>query len=252
MKNEEIIILLLIAVVLYLIYNKTNYENFNITENSDNYKDISEYWKSRLYKVSNVPNFLQAFGLKNLSKDLEFAKEQKDNDNNWKLFTNTDLVENEGLAALLSADKLDEIRMYDYSKEENLRVTGFKKPSAVIGIMTPTRMVPSGQWLKSFIWIGSSRWMENTNAKKVILWANHKQKNIDIKLDKNGLVEDAIKIFEFEVGQKETLLTSKEYFIDNYKSKNHPPYTTYYFQIINNWGNPDTVKVGGLILNYEI
>jgi hypothetical protein len=250
MKNEEIIILLLIALVLYLIYNKQNYENFNITENSDNNKNISEYWKLRGYKVSTVPNFLKAFGLKDLSKNLEFAKEQKDNKENWKLFTDTDLIKNEGLASLLSVDKLDEIRMYDYS-EENIRVTGFKKPSAVIGIMTPTRIVPSGQWLKSFIWIGSSRWMENTNAKKVILWANHKD-NIDIKLNKDGLIDDAIKIFEFEVGQKETLLTSKEYFIDNYKSKNYPPYTTYYFQIINNWGNPYTVKVGGLILNYEI
>jgi hypothetical protein len=247
MKNEEIIILLLIALVIYLIYNKTEYENFNITENSDINKEISEDLKLKGYKLIKVPNFFQVFGLNNLSRNFEFPG---DNDNNWKLFTNTDLIENEGLASLISFDKFDEIPMYDTSGK-HIRVTGFKKPSAVIGIMTPTKIAPSGQWLKSFIWIGSSNWIQNTNAKKVILWANHKN-NIDIKLNKNGLIDDAIKIYEFEVGQKDTLLTGKEYFIDNYKSKNHPPYTTYYFQIINNWGNPNIVKVGGLILNYEI
>jgi len=245
MKNEQIIILLLIALVIYLLYNKTEYENFNMNENSNNNKDISEYWKLRGYNLLKVPNFFEVFGLNNLSKNFEFV-----GDNNWKLFTNTDLIKDEGLASLLSSNNFDDIRMYDPSGK-NLRVTGFKKPSAVIGIMTPTKIAPSGQWLKSFIWIGTSNWIENTNAKKVILWANHKN-NIDIKLNKNGLIDDAIKIYEFEVGQKDTLLTGKEYFIDNYKSKNHPPFTTYYFQIINNWGNPNTVKVGGLILNYEI
>jgi len=245
MKNEQIIILLLTALVIYLLYNKTEYENFDMNENSNNNKDISEYWKLRGYNLLKVPNFFEVFGLNNLSKNFEFA-----GDNNWKLFTNTDLIKDEGLASLLSSNNFDDIRMYDPSGK-NLRVTGFKKPSAVIGIMTPTKIAPSGQWLKSFIWIGTSNWIENTNAKKVILWANHKN-NIDIKLNKNGLIDDAIKIYEFEVGQKDTLLTGKEYFIDNYKSKNHPPFTTYYFQIINNWGNPNTVKVGGLILNYEI
>jgi hypothetical protein len=245
MKNEQIIILLLIALIIYLIYNKKEYENFNITKNSDNNIDINEYWKLRGYNLLKIPNFFEVFGLKNLSKNFEFM-----GDNNWKLFTNTDLIKDEGLASLISTDKFDDIRMYDPSGK-NIRVTGFKKPSAVIGIMTPTKITPSGQWLKSFIWIGSSNWIENTNAKKVILWANHKN-NIDIKLNKDGLIDDAIKIYEFEVGQQDTLLTGKEYFINNYKSKNHPPYTTYYFQIINNWGNPNTVKVGGLILNYEI
>jgi hypothetical protein len=83
------------------------------------------------------------------------------------------------------------------------------------------------------------------------VWANHSN-NTNIKLDKNGFLEDAVKLFEFEVGQTETLLTSKEYHINNYKSEYRPPYTTYYFQIMNNWGNPDSVEVGGIILNYEI
>jgi len=246
MKNEEIIILLLIAFVLFLINNQNNNEHFNtiIKSNTDS-EDISKFWKLRGFKLQKVPNFFEVFGLSNLSKNLEFIGE-----NNWKLFTNTDLIKDEGLASLISSDKIEDIRFYDPSGKK-VRVTGFKKPSAILGIITPTKILPSGQWLKSFTWIGSSNYRENTNAKNVIVWANHKN-NIDIKLNKDGFVDDAVKIFEFEVGQNETLLTSKEYFIENYKSENHPPFTTYYFQIINNWGNPNNVKVGGLILNYEI
>ena len=246
MKNEEIIILLLIAFVLFLINNQNNNEHFNIIIKSNtNSEEISKFWKIRGYKLIKVPNFFEIFGLSNLSKNFEFMRE-----NNWKLFTNTDLIKDEGLASLISSDKIEDIRFYDLSGKK-LRVTGFKKPSAIIGITTPTKILPSGQWLKSFTWIGSSNYKENTNAKNVIVWANHKN-NIDIKLNKDGLIDDAVKLFEFEVGQNETLLGGKEYFIENYKSENHPPFTTYYFQIINNWGNPNTVKVGGLILNYEI
>jgi hypothetical protein len=242
MEQKEIILLLLILLVIYLIYNKNNNENFSITIKSNSKsEEISEYWKSRNYKVQKVPNFFERFGLSDLNKNLVFTKE-----NNWKLFTNTNLIEDEGLASLISSDNPP---FYDIKDKK--RVTGFKKTSAVIGIMTPTTTTnPPGQWLKSFIWIGANT-DANVNAKKVIIWANHNT-NTDIKLDKDGLVDDAIKIFEFEVGQNETLAGGKKYFIENYKSMNHPPFTTYYFQILNNWGNPNTVKVGGLILEYEI
>lgn len=253
MENYLILLALIILVIFFIskldvfVSQDKKRENFNITinSNSDKNKEISEYWQKEGYKLLKVPNFFEVFGLDNLSKILEI-----NTDNNWKLFTDTDLVKNKGLGAILSGNKLEDINFYDV-KEENVRTTGFKKPTAVIGIMSPTKITPSGQWLKSFTWIGSSKYRDNTNAKKVIVWANHSN-NTYIKLDKNGFLEDAIKLFEFEVGQTETLLTSKEYHIDNYKSNNHPPFTTYYFQIMNNWGNPDSVEVGGLILNYEI
>ena len=169
MKNEEIIIILLIAFVLFLINNQNNNEHFNIIIKSNtNSEEISKFWKIRGYKLIKVPNFFEIFGLSNLSKNFEFMRE-----NNWKLFTNTDLIKDEGLASLISSDKIEDIRFYDLSGKK-LRVTGFKKPSAIIGITTPTKILPSGQWLKSFTWIGSSNYKENTNAKNVIVWANHK------------------------------------------------------------------------------
>ena len=166
--------------------------------------------------------------------------------NNWKLFTNTKPLEGEGLASLICSTNPP-----FYNFDDKIRLTGFSKKSTVIGLMTPSKISPSGQWLKGFEWYGVSRLGEDKNAKDVIVWANHK-KSTDIKLNSEGLVDDAVKLLQFHVPQEASLAGSIFFNINDYKTFNHPPFTTYYFQILNNWGNPDTVKVSSIVPYFEI
>jgi hypothetical protein len=239
-KNELIILLLGIILLIFLITTNKK-ENFEIkiapiTKN----EEISIFWQLRGYTVKEVPNFYQIFGSNNLSKYLEFPGKD-----NWKLFTNTPLNAYEGLASLLRTDSPK-----TFNDDNKPILTGFiRSTNVIIGIMTPTNNPPSGQWLKSIKWLRVND--VNKNARNVIIWANHKN-TTDITLNNNGLLADAIKIHEVEIPND--LSSDLVYNIDinNYKSSNNSPFTTYYFQILDNWGDPYTVQINCLILNYEI
>ena len=242
MTNNELIILLLgIIIFIFLIINNKK-ENFEIkvapiTKN----EEISIFWQIRGYTVKEVPNFYKNFGSDDLSKYFEYP----DIENNWKLFTNTPLNAYEGLASLLRSDFI-----IPYNNDNRPILTGFIRSSnVIIGIMVPTNKSPSGQWLKSIQWLRVND--KNKNARNVIIWANHKN-TTDIKLNDNGRIADAIEIHKVEIPNDLSSDLVYNINIDNYKSSNHPPFTTYYFQILDNWGDPYTVKINRLILNYEI
>ena len=238
MKTKELILILFIFIfifILIVLFLSRNCEQFDQTNNIESIPNIRS--------TIHVPNFYDVFGYKTLTKMFEFPGEY-----NWKLFTNTDLVPNEGLPSLLCSDNP---LFYNINSNMIIRLVGFKKPSAIIGIMTPTNIPSSGQWLKSFDWYGVSNVGKEKNAKKVVIWANHKN-NIEIKLNKDNIIEDAVKVFEFEVPFEASLTGPIRFNIDNYKLYNHSPFTTYYFQIVDNWGDPNTVKVGCIIPYYEI
>lgn len=240
MKDEFIILLLGIIVIIFLITTTKN-ENFEvsvkpITKN----EEISVFWQIRGYTVKEVPNFYEIFGSNDLSRYFQFP-----GNNNWKLFTNTPLNAYEGLASLLRSDSPK-----TYNNDNRPILTSFiRSNNVIIGIMTPTNISPSGQWLKSIKW---DRVIDiNKNARNVIIWANHKN-TTDIKLNDNGTIADAIKIHEVQISNDLSLGTVFNINIDNYKSINNTPFTTYYIQILDNWGDPYTVKINNLILNYEI
>jgi hypothetical protein len=240
MIDEFIILLLGIIVIIFLITTSKN-ENFEvsvkpITKN----EEISVFWQIRGYTVKEVPNFYEIFGSNDLSRYFQFP-----GNNNWKLFTNTPLNAYEGLASLLRSDSPK-----TYNNDNRPILTSFiRSNNVIIGIMTPTNISPSGQWLKSIKW---DRVIDiNKNAKNVIIWANHKN-TTDIKLNDNGTIADAIKIHEVQISNDLSLGTVFNINIDNYKSINNTPFTTYYIQILDNWGDPYTVKINNLILNYEI
>jgi hypothetical protein len=240
MINDELIILLLCIIIIIFFTNKKR-ENFEIkvapiTKN----EEISVFWQLRGYTVKEVPNFYQIFGSNNLSKYFEFPGKD-----NWKLFTNTPLNAYEGLASLLRTDSPK-----TYNDDNKPILTGFIRSTNVIfGIMTPTNISPSGQWLKSIKWERVND--VNKNARNVIIWANHKN-TTDITLNNNCTIANAIKIHKFEISNDFTSGPVFNIDIANYKSINNTPFTTYYFQILDNWGDPYTVKINNLILNYEI
>jgi hypothetical protein len=234
MEIEDVIILLLSILIVFLIIRKKN-ENFELMDS-----DLTT-WQLQGYKLMNIPNFYEIFGSNNLDTTFEFPGK-----NNWKLFTNTKSLEQEGLASLISTNNPP-----FYNFDDNIRLTGFSKTSAVIGLMTPTKISPSGQWLKGFEWYGVSRLGEDKNAKDIIVWANHKT-STDIKLNNEGLIEDAVKLLQVQIPIDASLSGSIYFEISDYKSFNHPPFTTFYFQILNNWGNNDTVKVGAIVPYFEI
>jgi len=241
MTNEEFIILIFVILIIFFLINTNKNENFEIkvapiTKN----EEISVFWQLRGYTVNEVPNFYEIFGSNDLSKYFQFP-----GNNNWKLFTDTPLFTNEGLASLLRSDSPK-----TYNNENRPILTGFiRSKNIIIGIMTPTNISPSGQWLKSIKWERVND--KDKNAKNVIIWANHKN-TANIKLNDNGTIADAIKIYEVEIPNDLSLGLVYNINIANYKSINNTPFTTYYLQILDNWGDPYTVKINNLILNYEI
>jgi hypothetical protein len=239
---EDVIILLLTLFIIILLIPKKN-QNSELLKKNENFESLNtdSKWIAEGYKLLPFPNFYQIFGSNDLSRTLEFPGNY-----NWKLFTNTTLLEKEGLASLISTTNPP-----FYNFDDTIRLTGFSKPSAVIGLMTPTKISPSGLWLKSFDWYGVSKFGEDKNAKDVIIWANHKN-STDIKLNNQNLIEDAVKLFEFQVPSDASLNGPKKFNIPNYNKNNHPPFTTFYFQILNNWGNGDTVKVGAIVPYFDI
>lgn len=256
MNVEDFIILLLSFLIIFLIIknksekfetmnNSGNNSGNNTSNNTGNNTDNKEILSTNLdllgYKLMPVPNFYEIFGSNKLDTVFEFP-----GNNNWKLFTNTKPLEYEGLASLISSTNPP-----FYNFDDKIRLTGFSKKSTVIGLMTPSKISPSGQWLKGFEWYGVSRLGEDKNAKDVIVWANHK-KSTDIKLNSEGLVDDAVKLLQFHVPQEASLAGSIFFNINDYKTFNHPPFTTYYFQILNNWGNKENVKVNSIVPYFEI
>ncbi len=241
MSNNELIILLLGVIILIFLLTNTKKENFeiNVAPITKN-EEISIFWQLRGYTVKEVPNFFEIFGSNDLSKYFQFP-----GNNNWKLFTNTPLNAYEGLASLLRSNSPK-----TYNNDNRPILTSFiRSTNVIIGIMTPTNISPSGQWLKSIQWQRVSD--INQNAKNVIIWANHKN-TTDIKLNDNGTIADAIQIQKVEIPNDLNSGLVYNINIDNYKSINNTPFTTYYFQILDNWGDPYTVKINNLILNYEI
>jgi len=249
---EDVIILLLSVLIIILLFSLKKNENFETVNHNENFETVNhnenfetvnndKNWLAEGYKLLPYPNFYQVFGSNDLNRTLEFPGNY-----NWKLFTNTRLLEKEGLACLISTNNPP-----FYNFDDTIRLTGFSKPSAVIGLMTPTNITPTGQWLKGFEWYGVSKFGEDKNAKNVIVWANHK-KSTDIKLNNENLVDDAIKLFEFELPSDASLSGPKIFTIPTYNRNNNPPFTTYYFQILNNWGNSYYVKVGGIVPYFEI
>jgi hypothetical protein len=230
---EYVIILLLSIFIIILLIQKKN-ENFELLDNDTK-------WILEGYKLMPFPNFYEVFGSNDLSKTFEFP-----GNNNWKLFTNTKLFEKEGLASLISTTNPP-----FYNFDDNIRLTGFYDTSAVIGLMTPNKILPSGQWLKGFNWYGASRFGEDKNAKDVIVWANHK-KSTDIKLNNQNIIEDAIQLLKFQVPKDANLVGPIYFTIPNYQTNNNPPFTTYYFQILNNWGDTNTVKIGAIVPYFNI
>ena len=246
MEIENVIILLLSILIIVFLIQKKN-ENFELSEPQTQPQTQPQPQPQKItnwildgYKLVPIPNFYEIFGSNNLNTTFEFPGK-----NNWKLFTNTKLLEKEGLASLISTTNPP-----FYNFDDNIRLTGFSKPSTVIGLMTPSNIIPSGQWLKGFEWYGVSRFGVDKNAKDIIIWGNHK-KSTDIKLNKEGLIEDAIKLVSLQIPQESSLSGSIYFNIPFYKNLNHPPFTTYYFQILINWGNPYTVKVGAIVPYFE-
>lgn len=241
MSNNELIILLLGVIILIFLLTNTKKENFEIkiapiTKN----EEISIFWQIRGYTVKEVPNFYEIFGSNDLSKYFQFP-----GNNNWKLFTNTPLFTFEGLASLLRSDSPKA-----FNNENRPILTGFiRSTNVIIGIMTPTNLTPSGQWLKSIKWQRVDD--KNKNARNIIIWANHKN-TTDIKLNDNDTLADAIQIHKVEIPNDLSSGLVYDINIENYKSINNTPFTTYYIQILDNWGDPYTVKINNLILNYEI
>jgi hypothetical protein len=240
MDIEDFIILILIVLILLSILHNKN-ENFETLDSLNTNTDILSKWKLEGYKLLSFPNFYEVFGSNNLNKSFEFPGL-----NNWKLFTNTNLIEKEGLASLISTTNPP-----FYNFDENIRLTGFSNTKSIIGLMTPTKQKPSGLWLKGFEWYGVSNIGEDKNAREVIVWANHKQ-TTDIKINNQGLIEDAVKLLQFEVPINASLGGSIYFDIEQYNNFNHPPFTTFYFQILNNWGNKETVKVGAIVPYFDL
>lgn len=233
MEIEDVIILLLTIFIIILLLSKKN-ENFQTLNNELGLL-------GERYKLMPFPNFYQVFSQNDLSRTLEFP-----GDYNWKLFTDKKLIPKEGLAALISTENPP-----FYNFDQSIRYTGFYGTSVVIGLMTPTKLSPTGQWLIAFEWYGASNFGEDLNAKDIIVWANHK-KTTDISLNSQNLIDDAIKLYEFQLPKERSLLGPKKYQIPAYRRDNHPPFTTYYFQILNNWGNKDYIKVGAIVPYFEI
>jgi hypothetical protein len=240
MTNNELIILLLGVIILIFLITTNKNENFEKVAPITKNEEISVFWQLRGYTVREVPNFYKIFGSNDLSKYFEYPGNE-----NWKLFTNTPLFTNESLASLLRSNSPK-----TYNDDNRPILTGFiRSTNIIIGIMTPTNITPSGQWLKSIKWERVND--VSKNAKNVIIWANQKN-TTDIKLNNNGTLADAIKIHEFEIPNDFTSGPVFNIDIANYKSINNTPFTTYYLQILDNWGDPYTVKINNLILNYEI
>jgi hypothetical protein len=237
MDIEDFIILILIFLILLLIIQNKN-ENFETLNTNTN---LLSNWILEGYKLLSFPNFYEVFGSNDLNKTFEFPGL-----NNWKLFTNTNLVDKEGLASLISTKNPP-----FYNFNDDIRLTGFNNTKAIIGLMTPTKQKPSGLWLKGFEWYGVSNIGEDKNARDVIVWANHKE-TTDIKINNQGLIEDAVKLLQFEVPISASLGGSIYFDIAQYNNFNHPPFTTFYFQILNNWGNKETVKVGAIVPHFNL
>jgi hypothetical protein len=233
MEIEDIIILLICAFIIILLIPKKKNENFKSIENNE----INTEGR----KLIPFPNFYEVFGSNNLNTTFEFP-----GTNNWKLFTNTPTLPDEGLPSLIST-----LNPTFYNFDDKIRLTGFSKNSAVIGLMTPTKIANSGQWMKSFDWGGVSNVGSSKNAKNVVLWGNHK-KTTDININKDGKIDDAIEIFRFSVPEYASLGGTLNFKIKNYNSFDNLPFTTYYFQILDNWGDADTVKVNCIIPYFEI
>ena len=247
MTNDEFIILLLVIIIIVFLIATNKKENFEIkiapmTKN----EEISIFWQLRGYKVKQVPNFYDKFGSNKLNKYFEFPDEK----NNWKLFTNTPLNAYEGLASLLRSDY-----PIPFNDDNRPILTGFIRSSnVIIGIMAPTNTSPPnnsppGQWLKSIQWQRVDD--KNKNARNVILWANHKT-TPDIKVYNDGKIADALIVDKFEIPYDISSGISYNININNYKTNTNTPFITYYIQILDNWGDPYTVQINNLILNYEI
>jgi hypothetical protein len=257
MEIEDIIILILTILIIFFIFDRKR-ENFESESGS-----VIKESELEGFKLMRVPNFYEVFGSINLNKTFEFPGV-----NNWKLFTNTKLIENEGLASLICSDNPPFYNIYDkFPQDKNIRMTGFSirnnnnknfETSVVIGIMTPIFDKPynSGQWLKGFEWFGYSKLDDDKkNARDIVIWANRNQ-STNIEFNDAGEIKGADKLLEITIPQQATSTGPISFIIDNYnytkRKKEISPYTTYYFQILNNWDDPNTVKVSAIVPHFEI
>jgi len=272
MEIEDIIILILTIIIIFFIFDRKR-ENFESEsspspslvnkESESSPSPVIKELELEGYKLMPVPNFYEVFGSTDTSKSFTFYGY-----NNWKLFTNTTLIENKGLASLICSDNPPFYNIFDKPPyDKNIRMTGFSisnngdkfKTSVVIGLMTPTLEKPynSGQWLKSFEWYGYSKLDDNKkNAQDVIIWANRKQSDTKIEINESGEIVNADKLLKITIPQNATSTSPISFVLDNYdytkRKKEISPYTTYYFQILNNRGDPNTVIVSAIVPHFEI